>query len=79
MNTNLQFAIANSHRQELHRQAANAQLAAEVRSHRSGTFTATARSHWLRARRLLAGATRVGAVTASAPLAGNASVTHGRW
>ena len=79
MNTNLQFAIANAHRQELHRQAAKAQLGAEVRSRRSGTFTATARSQWLRARRLLAGAMHVGAATASAPLAGSASATRGRW
>jgi hypothetical protein len=81
MNTNLQIGIATAHRQELHRQAANAQLVAEVRSRRSRTLTSTARSQWLRARHLLAGALHATPVAAPMPFAGHprGSVTRGRW
>jgi hypothetical protein len=79
MNTNLQLARANDHRLELRRQAANAQLVAEVRSRRSGTSTSTAHWQWLRARHLLAGAMHISALTASTRLAGDASVTRARW
>jgi hypothetical protein len=81
MNTNLQIGIANAHRQELHRQAANAQLVAEVRSRRSGTLASTAHSRWLRARHLLAGALHATAVAAPMPLAGDSrsSAIRARW
>ena len=81
MNTNLQIAMANDHRQQLHRQAAKAQLVAEVRSRRSRTLASTAHSSWLRARRLLAGAMHATAVTSPMPLAGDtrASAIRARW
>ena len=81
MNTNLQIGIASAHRQELHRQAAKAQLVAELRSRRSGTRTSTARSQWLRARHLLAGVMHTTTVAAPMPLAGDsrASSLRARW
>ena len=63
MNTNLQIAIANDHRLELRRQAAKAQLVAEVRARRSERPAPTAHSQWLRARHLLAGAMHVSGLT----------------
>ena len=79
MNTNLQIAVARAHRQELHRQAANARLVAEVRGRRSGTLASTGRAPWLRARHLLAGAMHLSAITAPTRLAGDASITRARW
>ena len=81
MNTNLQVGIATAHRQELHRQAANAQLVAEARSPRSRTLTSTARSQWRRARHLLAGALHATPVAAPMPSTGHPrpSVTRGPW
>ncbi len=79
MNTNLQIGMASAHLQELQRQAANAQLVAEVRSRRPGALASTGRTPWLRARHLLAGAMHLGALTARTRLAGDASVTRARW
>jgi hypothetical protein len=81
MNTNLQIGVASAHRQELYRQAANAQLVAEVRSRRSATSTSTGHSPLLRARRLLASVMHTTAVAAPMPLSGDSRVSamRARW